>query len=45
MPKNSYFREKVKAIEVKNPKTISQLLEEMANTGFQGRKLGEVVQS
>lgn len=44
MAKNSYLKEKVKAIEVKNQKTISQLLDEMADTGFQGRKLGEVVQ-
>lgn len=44
MKKNPYFKEKVKAIEVKGPKTISQLLDEMVATGFQGRKLGEVVQ-
>lgn len=37
-----YFREKVRTIEV-GPKSISQLLKEMSNTGFQGRKLGEVV--
>lgn len=37
-----YFKEKVKALQVKK-KTVSQLLEEMADTGFQGRKLGEVV--
>ncbi len=37
------FRKKVKSIEVHNPKTISQLLSEMSLTGFQGRKLGEVV--
>jgi deoxyhypusine synthase len=43
MKNNHYFKEKVKAIEVHNPKTISQLLTEMTNTGFQGRKLGEVV--
>lgn len=40
--RNPYFREKVKAIEVKK-KSISRLLEEMEDTGFQGRKLGEVV--
>lgn len=40
--RNSHFREKVKAIEVKK-KTISRLLEEMEDTGFQGRKLAEVV--
>ena len=39
---NPYFREKVKAVEV-NDKSISQLLKEMTDTGFQGRKLGEVV--
>ena len=41
--KNHYFKEKVKAIEVGGKKTVSQLLDEMANTGFQGRKLGEIV--
>jgi len=40
--KNKYFQKKLKAIEVKK-KNISQLLDEMADTGFQGRKLGEVV--
>lgn len=39
---NQYFTKKVKAIEV-SKKSISQLLAEMADTGFQGRKLGEVV--
>ena len=33
------FKKKVKAIEVHNPKKISQLLSEMTRTGFQGRKL------
>lgn len=42
MPKNLYLKEKVKAIEV-NKKTISHLLEAMKDTGFQGRKLAEVV--
>lgn len=37
------LREKVQAIEVKK-KTVSRLLDEMSQTGFQGRKLGEVVQ-
>jgi deoxyhypusine synthase len=41
--KNPYQKEKLRAIEVKK-KTISRLLDEMADTGFQGRKLGEVVQ-
>lgn len=36
-----YLNKKVTAIEVKK-KTISQLLAEMENTGFQGRKLAEV---
>ena len=40
--KNKLLKEKVKAIEVKK-KSISSLLEEMADTGFQGRKLAEVV--
>ena len=43
MKKNSYFKTKVKAIRVEK-KSISQLLDEMSNTGFQGRRLGEVVQ-
>lgn len=38
-----YLKEKVQSIEVKK-KSISQLLTEMADTGFQGRKLGEVVE-
>ena len=41
--KNKYFIKKVKAIEVQNQKKISQLLTEMANTGFQGKKLGQIV--
>lgn len=44
MPNNNYFKKKVKAIGVHNPKTISKLLDEMTNTGFQGRKLGEAVE-
>lgn len=40
--KNQYFKEKVKAIKV-GKKSVSQLLKEMENTGFQGRKLGEIV--
>ncbi len=35
------LQKKVKAIEVKTPKTISRLLAEMRATGFQGRKLAE----
>ncbi len=41
MAKNPYFKEKVRAIEV-NKKSVSELLDAMANTGFQGRKLAEV---
>jgi deoxyhypusine synthase len=37
-----YFRRKVEAIEVKE-KTVSQLLNEMGRTAYQGRKLGEAV--
>ena len=43
MKEKKYLKEKVRAIEV-NKKSVSQLLNEMANTGFQGRKLGEIVQ-
>ncbi|MBS7659251.1 MAG: deoxyhypusine synthase [Candidatus Bathyarchaeia archaeon] len=39
-----YFKRKLEPIEVKVPKKISELLSEMAKTGFQGRKLGEVVE-
>jgi len=41
MDKN-FSSKRVKAIEVKTPKTISQLLSEMRQTGFQGRKLAEI---
>lgn len=37
-----YKTRKVEAIDV-NPKSVSELLSAMAKTGFQGRKLGEVV--
>lgn len=40
--KNSYFQKKVKAVEV-DKKSISQLLSAMEDTGFQGRKLAEIV--
>ncbi len=43
MAKNPYKKTKVKAIEVKE-KSIAKLLDEMANTGFQGRKLAEIAQ-
>lgn len=41
--KSRFLKKKVRAIEVKTPKTISELLLEMRNTGFQGRSLAEVV--
>jgi len=40
MRKTPYFKERLRTIEV-GKKSISQLLSEMAETGFQGRKLGE----
>jgi deoxyhypusine synthase len=40
MRKTPYFKEKLETIEVRK-KSLSQLLQEMARTGFQGRKLGE----
>lgn len=43
MRETPYFKEKLETIEVKD-KSISQLLAEMAKTGFQGRKLGEAVE-
>ncbi len=43
MRETPYFKEKLETIEVKE-KSISQLLSEMAKTGFQGRKLGEAVE-
>ncbi|MEM3641797.1 MAG: deoxyhypusine synthase [Candidatus Bathyarchaeia archaeon] len=39
-----FFKKKLEPIEIKVPKKISELLSEMAKTGFQGRKLGEVVE-
>jgi len=39
-----YFQKKLESIEVEKGKSISQLLNEMSKTGFQGRKLGEVAQ-
>lgn len=38
-----FFKRKLEPIEIKTPKKISELLSEMARTGFQGRRLGEVV--
>ena len=37
------FTDKVKAIEVKPRKSISQLLYDMTKTGFQGKSLGKIV--
>ena len=39
-----FFKKKLEPVEVKVPKKISELLAEMAKTGFQGRKLGEIVE-
>lgn len=39
---SEYFKEEVRPIEVKK-KSLSALLEEMADTGYQGRRLAEVV--
>jgi deoxyhypusine synthase len=38
----SYFKKKLEPINVK-PKSVNQLLTEMAKTAYQGRKLGEAV--
>ncbi len=43
MSQKVILNEKVKAIEVDGPKTVSQLLSEMAQTGFQGKSLARVV--
>lgn len=40
---NEFLRRKVKAINVRREKKISLLLEDMARTGFQGRRLAECV--
>ncbi len=41
---NQYFQRKLESIEVEKGKSVSRLLTEMAKTGFQGRRLGEVFQ-
>ena len=41
--RESYFKKRVEAIDVKN-KTVSKLLAEMSKTAYQGRKLGEAVE-
>lgn len=38
---NPYFEKKLECVEISKTKTVSQLLSEMARTGFQGRMLGE----
>ncbi|MCS7142284.1 MAG: deoxyhypusine synthase family protein [Aigarchaeota archaeon] len=38
----SYLRQRLRAIDI-GSKSVSQLLNEMADTGFQGRRLGEIV--
>ncbi len=43
MRETPYFRERLETIKVKD-KSISQLLSEMAKTGFQGKKLGKTVE-
>lgn len=40
---NNYYNNKVKAIDVEAPKTVSELLSEMGQTGFQGKSLSQVV--
>jgi len=42
--KTPFFKKELKPIEVKASKKISELLSEMSRTGFQGRKLGEVIE-
>jgi deoxyhypusine synthase len=44
MKKEDYLSKKLKTIEIKKGKKISELLKEMKETGFQGRKLGEAVE-
>ena len=43
MTKDIYLKKRVKSIEVRK-RSISELLAEMAETAFQGRRLGEVVE-
>jgi deoxyhypusine synthase len=40
---NTYFKRKVNAIDVKK-KSVSELLDEMSRTAYQGRQLGEAVE-
>ncbi len=41
--KDAHFSKAVKSIETRSAKSVSELLSEMSQTGFQGRTLGEVV--
>ena len=41
MKEEKLFSEKVKSIEINPQKSITRIVEDMANTGFQGRKLAE----
>ncbi len=43
MSEKNLFQQKVNAIEVGDTKTVSQLLQQMGNTGFQGKSLAKVV--
>ena len=43
MRKESFLNKRVKAIEVDASKTVSELLAQMAQTGFQGKSLARVV--
>ena len=43
MSNDSYFKKKLEPIKVTKQKSISQLLNEMGKTAYQGRKLGEAV--
>lgn len=42
--KDRYLKKRLESIEVEKGKSISRLLSEMARTGFQGRRLGEILQ-
>jgi deoxyhypusine synthase len=44
MAEDHVLKDKVKAIEVSPKKPLHQLLQDMSETGFQGRKLAEVVE-
>ncbi|NIP29926.1 MAG: deoxyhypusine synthase [Candidatus Dadabacteria bacterium] len=44
MSTEKFYKSKVRAIDVKSGKSISELLQEMGNTGFQGKNLAKAVQ-